>query len=293
MNPPQQSRSSSNNSRSVFVGNIPYEATEESLKEIFSQVGPVVSFRLVFDRETGKPKGYGFVEYRDSQTALSAMRNLNGYEINARALRVYFAEMEGKTDQGSFSSASGANMQNDISKVLDGMSTPQLYEIMVQMKGLIQKNPEQAQLLLANNPHFAYALLQAQVLLGIISPPDAQQLHIVAQHQQPQVSMPVNNPVNPNFAPNYNMVNQPVFQAQAINQFMQQPVQLAPMMAPQMHVQPTVDPLANLDEEKKELLEQVMKLTPDQIEKLQPHEQQQIRQLRQAMGAHFAGAFRR
>jgi cleavage stimulation factor subunit 2 len=83
MNPPQQNRSG-NNSRSVFVGNIPYEATEEQLQEIFAQVGPVVSFRLVFDRETGKPKGYGFVEYRDAQTALSAMRNLNGYEINAR-----------------------------------------------------------------------------------------------------------------------------------------------------------------------------------------------------------------
>ena len=44
--------------RSVFVGNIPYEATEEKLKDIFAEVGPVVSFKLVFDRETGKPKGW-------------------------------------------------------------------------------------------------------------------------------------------------------------------------------------------------------------------------------------------
>ena len=43
--------------RSVFVGNIPYEATEEKLKDIFAEVGPVVSFKLVFDRETGKPMG--------------------------------------------------------------------------------------------------------------------------------------------------------------------------------------------------------------------------------------------
>ena len=48
--------------RSVFVGNIPYEATEEKLKEIFSEVGPVNSFKLVYDRENGKPKGYGFCE---------------------------------------------------------------------------------------------------------------------------------------------------------------------------------------------------------------------------------------
>jgi cleavage stimulation factor subunit 2 len=49
--------------RSVFVGNIPYDATEEKLKDIFNEVGPVVSFRLVYDRETGKPKGYGFCEF--------------------------------------------------------------------------------------------------------------------------------------------------------------------------------------------------------------------------------------
>uniref|UniRef100_A0A3B5MRC1 Cleavage stimulation factor, 3' pre-RNA, subunit 2 n=1 Tax=Xiphophorus couchianus TaxID=32473 RepID=A0A3B5MRC1_9TELE len=57
--------------RSVFVGNIPYEATEEQLKDIFSEVGLVVSFRLVYDRETGKPKGYGFCEYQDQETALT------------------------------------------------------------------------------------------------------------------------------------------------------------------------------------------------------------------------------
>jgi len=272
------------NSRSVFVGNIPYEATEEQLQEIFSQVGPVVSFRLVFDRDNGKPKGYGFVEYRDSQTALSAMRNLNGFEINARALRVYFAEME-KPEHGSSGSAqSGTNMQNDIGKVLEGMSTSQLYEIMVQMKGLIQKKPEQAQLLLMNNPHLAYALLQSQVLLGIISPHDAQQLHLAAQQQpvlQPVNPIPVNPiPVNPNFAPpNY----QP-FPAQNIP-FVSQPVQMMPQQ-PQPQAQPQsqpMDALASLDDEKKELLEQVMKLTQEQIEKLQPHEQQQIMQLRQAM----------
>ena len=48
----------------------------------------LVSFKLVYDRETGKPKGYGFCEYKDQETALSAMRNLNGYEIAGRTLRV-------------------------------------------------------------------------------------------------------------------------------------------------------------------------------------------------------------
>ena len=48
--------------------------------------------RLVVDRDTGKPKGYGFCEYFDIETAQSAMRNLNGYDINGRKLRVDFAE---------------------------------------------------------------------------------------------------------------------------------------------------------------------------------------------------------
>lgn len=85
--------------RCVFVGNIPYDATEEQLVQICEEVGPVVSFRLVIDRETGKPKGYGFCEYKDEETALSARRNLQGYEINGRQLRVDFAENDKGVDR--------------------------------------------------------------------------------------------------------------------------------------------------------------------------------------------------
>jgi len=265
MNPQSSSRN-----RSVFVGNIPYESTEEQLKEIFSQAGPVVSFRLVYDKDTGKPRGYGFVEYKDSHSAFSAIRNLNGYEINARTLRVSFSEQDVKGQEGVPSSVTGANMQNDISKVLDGMSPSQLYEIMVQMKGLIQKKPEQVQLLLYNNPQLAYALLQAQVILGIINSNDAQQLHLHAQQQSQQPQPQPQLPTLPNYAPNYLTSYAP---------YIQPTLPMIPQPAPV-----SADALANLDDEKKKLLDQVLKLTPEQIEKLAPHEQQQILQLRQAMG---------
>lgn len=53
----------------------------------------------MIDKETGKPKGYGFCEYKDEETALSARRNLQGYEINGRQLRVDFAENGRNTDR--------------------------------------------------------------------------------------------------------------------------------------------------------------------------------------------------
>lgn len=61
--------------------------------ELFTFVSSL-GFRLVYDRETGKPKGYGFCEYQDQETALSAMRNLNGREFSGRALRVDNAASE-------------------------------------------------------------------------------------------------------------------------------------------------------------------------------------------------------
>merc|ERR1711911_288951 len=73
---------------SVFVGNIPYGVTEDQLKDIFGEAGSVVSFRIVHDRETGRSKGFGFYEYQDPSSAQHAMRDLNGYELNGRTLRV-------------------------------------------------------------------------------------------------------------------------------------------------------------------------------------------------------------
>ncbi|KAK8580139.1 hypothetical protein V6N13_143265 [Hibiscus sabdariffa] len=100
--------------RCVFVGNIPYDATEEQLIEICREVGPVVSFRLVIDRETGKPKGYGFCEYKDEETALSARRNLQGYEINGRQLRVDFAENDKGSDRNREQGRGGPGMATNI-----------------------------------------------------------------------------------------------------------------------------------------------------------------------------------
>ena len=82
---------SSSISRTVFVGNIPYDAEDAQIKNILKLVGPYNAFRLKHDKDTEKPKGYGFCEYKDMDIASSALRNLNGYELNGRQLRVDFA----------------------------------------------------------------------------------------------------------------------------------------------------------------------------------------------------------
>ncbi|KAG2190040.1 hypothetical protein INT46_007405 [Mucor plumbeus] len=99
----------SRGSRVVFVGNIPFELSEEQLIEVFKEVGPVASFRLLFDRDTGRPKGYGFCEFLDAETAASAVRNLNDYEIGGRQLRVDYAAMD---DNQSRPSHQGGGNQN-------------------------------------------------------------------------------------------------------------------------------------------------------------------------------------
>uniref|UniRef100_A0ACD5W8J6 Uncharacterized protein n=2 Tax=Avena sativa TaxID=4498 RepID=A0ACD5W8J6_AVESA len=110
--------------RCVFVGNIPYDATEEQLVQICEEVGPVVSFRLVVDKETGKPKGYGFCEYKDEETALSARRNLQGYEVNGRQLRVDFAENGRNNDRNREKGRGGPGMASSVDAQKQSTTAP-------------------------------------------------------------------------------------------------------------------------------------------------------------------------
>ena len=74
--------------KSLFVGNIPYDYDEESLKETLSLVGPVKFFEIKSDEKTKKPKGYGFCEYVNAEIAASALRNLENQDYKGRQLRI-------------------------------------------------------------------------------------------------------------------------------------------------------------------------------------------------------------
>ena len=71
----------------IYVGNLPFSATEPDVRELFAQHGTVESVALPTDRETGRPRGFGFVDM-PSADAQNAVQHMNGFEMNGRPLRV-------------------------------------------------------------------------------------------------------------------------------------------------------------------------------------------------------------
>ena len=72
----------------IYVGNLSYDATEEALEQAFSQYGDVKSVNIVKDRETGRSRGFGFIEMSDSQAGQQAIEGLNLQRIDGRAMTV-------------------------------------------------------------------------------------------------------------------------------------------------------------------------------------------------------------
>ncbi len=76
----------------IFVGSLPYRLQEADLKELFEAYGEVNSVKLIIDRETGRSKGFGFVEMPDDEAAQKAISGLNGAEVSGRSIAVSQAE---------------------------------------------------------------------------------------------------------------------------------------------------------------------------------------------------------
>ena len=72
----------------IFVGNLAFSATDQDLRQLFEQYGVVDTINVITDRDTGRSKGFGFVEMPDSAAAKAAMQGLNGKELEGRALTV-------------------------------------------------------------------------------------------------------------------------------------------------------------------------------------------------------------
>jgi RNA recognition motif-containing protein len=99
----------------IYVGNLPFSATEQDIKVLFERHGKVDSVKLVNDRETGKPRGFGFVEMSDDTASKKAIAELDGTDVEGRAIKV----MEAKPKEprsgggGGFRGGSGGGGYNN------------------------------------------------------------------------------------------------------------------------------------------------------------------------------------
>lgn len=265
---------------------------------------------MVYDKETGRPKGFGFAEFADADAAASAVRNLNDYDLMGRKLRVDWSNESGSGDNAPStrdaqppmngqaaapaptqqSSALGPlppgvelpptlTCPDAISRTLSTLPPEQLLDILSQMKGLVMTDPNKATELLRQAPQLAYAIFQSLLLLQLVDPTILGSL------------------VETSAAP------APVAQAQPIQQ---QPPQVArppvsypvyppqPAPTPQQVQQPTPQPYAQIPPQQQQqppamdqsaLYAQVMALTPQQIDQLTPEYRAQIMQIRQMLMA--------
>ncbi|KAI9754058.1 MAG: hypothetical protein M4579_004878 [Chaenotheca gracillima] len=287
--------------RTVFVGNIPYGLSEEQIIQILGQVGQVLSFRLIYDTETGRPKGFGFAEYADSDSAASAVRNLHGHEVQGRELRVAKQDSKSEDDQDGDSEAyvpqlsqpsngasvpmqaqtsqqgsslpplppgidlaPGLTCPDAISRTLSTLPAPQLLDILAQMKGLVMEDPSKATELLKQAPQLSYAIFQALLLMGLVDSSALQSVieQTAAQGQQPSQPTP-QFPTNPAqmHVPTPPVASQPYAPPP-------QQQQQAPQPPPAATLPPGVD--------KGALFQYVLSMTPEQLNAMPPAERDQI-----------------
>ncbi|CBK24645.2 uncharacterized protein [Blastocystis hominis] len=125
--------------RCVFIGNIPYEAPEEKVREIMESIKK--------DPKTGKNKGIGFCEFLDQQTAEQAMKMNNEKEIDGRPLRIDFPDggKQGKKDSTTRSYCSYITQAD-------------AYQLLRQTKNMIKEDPARAKMILVNHPNITRVL---------------------------------------------------------------------------------------------------------------------------------------
>jgi RNA recognition motif-containing protein len=92
--------------KKLYVGSLPYSINETQLRELFEPFGAIESVRVISDKFTGRSKGFGFVEFQDDEAAEKAIAEINGKEIEGRALVVNEARPEEKRER-SFGGGGG------------------------------------------------------------------------------------------------------------------------------------------------------------------------------------------
>ncbi len=88
-------------SKKLYVGNLPYSATDQSLTDTFSQCGTVQSAKVIMDRDSGRSKGFAFVEMSTDSEAMESINRLNGTSLDGRSMNVSEAKPMAPRTEGS------------------------------------------------------------------------------------------------------------------------------------------------------------------------------------------------
>jgi RNA recognition motif-containing protein len=94
-------------SAKLFVGNLSFETTSDEIRDLFSEVGPVESCQVITDRDTGRSKGFGFVEMNSRAEANAAKEKFDGQDLHGRALKVDEAKpkVDSRNNGGGYGSS--------------------------------------------------------------------------------------------------------------------------------------------------------------------------------------------
>jgi len=107
-------------SAKLYVGNLPYSTTEQALKDLFGTAGSVISASIIMDRETGRSKGFAFVEMDNDSEAEKAIQMFNGYSLDRRELRVSVARPKEERSSGGYGGSRSGGYNNSSSRSSSG-----------------------------------------------------------------------------------------------------------------------------------------------------------------------------
>ena len=92
----------------IYVGNLPFDMSQSQVQDLFAEFGEVTDCQMIMDRDTGRPKGFGFIEMPDKNEALNAMKELDGKEFSGRNIKVNEAKpREPRSGGGGYGGGGG------------------------------------------------------------------------------------------------------------------------------------------------------------------------------------------
>ena len=97
----------------LFIGGLSWGVTDDGLSNAFSRFGNVVSARVVMDRETGRSRGFGFVQFESEDAAAEALKTMDGFVLDNRTIRLNFAKIRAPSSSGQWERSSGPRRSRD------------------------------------------------------------------------------------------------------------------------------------------------------------------------------------